>query len=55
MYAPRNERKLIALEDNARYRAFYDQCMMNDDLLRPHVVFVTVDEACNGSRSSATT
>ena len=33
-------------KDNVRYRTFYAECMANDDLLRPHVVFVTVDEAC---------
>ena len=47
--APRDARKLVVLEDNARYRTFHTECMANDDLLRPRVVFVTSNEALRDS------
>ena len=50
--APRDARKRIVLEDSARYRAFYDECMANDELLRPHAVFVSVAEACEAAEQS---
>lgn len=32
-------RRLIVLEDNRTYRAFYAECLKDDPALGPHVVF----------------